>query len=82
MEMLREEMDKSDDEKGDIEEIPEGENMFMFFLLQGKPGTEPIQVFCDSGANFWFALESVTKKLVCVQTPPPLLGKFLNLGNV
>ena len=68
MEMLREEMSKSDEEHGNIEDIPEGENMFMFFLLQGKPNTEPIQVFCDSGANFWFALESVTKKLICVRT--------------
>ena len=29
----------------------------MFFLLQGKPRTEPIEVFCDSGANLWFAVE-------------------------
>ena len=27
-----------------------------------------MQVFCDSGANFWFAVESVTKKLISVQT--------------
>ena len=49
MEMLRKEMAKSDEEKGKLEDIPEGENIFMFLLLQGKPGTEPIQVFCDSG---------------------------------
>ena len=68
MEMLRKQMSESDFEDGEVEDIPEGENMFMFLLLQGKPGTEPIQVFCDSGANFWFAVESVTKKLVCVRT--------------
>ena len=68
MELLREKMDISDFESGQVQDIPPGQNMFMFFLLQGKPGTEPIQVFGDSGANFWFATESVTKKLVCVQT--------------
>ena len=68
LEMLKNEMEKSDFEHGNIEAIPEGENMFMFFLIQGKTGTEPIQVFADSGANFWFALESVTRKLVCIKT--------------
>lgn len=68
MVMLKKQMTESDYEKGEVESIPEGENMFMFLLLQGKPGTEPIQVFCDSGANFWFAIESVTKKLVSVRT--------------
>ena len=68
MEMLREEMAKVGSENGKIDDIPEGENMFMLVLLQGKPGTEPMQVFCDSGANFWFAKESVTKKLISVQT--------------
>ena len=82
MEMLRNEMAKSDMEKGDIDDIPEGENMFMFFLLQGKPGTEPIQVFCDSGANFWFAVESVTKKLISVQTYKGALPINVAGGNV
>ena len=68
MEILRNEMTKSDTENGKIEDIPEGENIFMFLLLQGKQGTEPIQVFCDSGANFWFAVESVTRKLISVRT--------------
>ena len=68
MDMLKREMAASEFEDGEILDMPEGENMFMFFLLQGKPGTEPIQVFCDSGANYWFAVDSVTKKLVCVQT--------------
>ena len=68
LDMLKHEMESSECENGDIQEIPEGENMFMFFLMQGKPGTDPIQVFCDSGANFWFAVDSVTKKLVSVQT--------------
>ena len=72
---------KSDDEHGAIENISEGENMFMFFLLQGKPNTEPIQVFCDSGANFWFALESVTKKLICVQTHKGPLPISIGGGN-
>ena len=82
MEMLRNEMAKSDVEKGEIDDIPEGENMFMFFLLQGKPGTEPIQVFCDSGANFWFAVESVTKKLIAVQTYKGALPINVAGGNV
>ena len=68
MELLRKEMSESEFENGDVADIPEGENMFCFFLLQGKPGTEPMQVFGDSGANLWFAVESVTKKLVCVRT--------------
>ena len=68
VEILREQMEKSDFEEGEIADIPEGENMFMFFLLQGKEGTEPMQVFSDTGANLWFAVESVTKKLVSVQT--------------
>ena len=57
MDMLYREMDQSDFENGKIESIPEGENMFMFFLLYGNEGTEPIQVFADSGANYWFAIE-------------------------
>ena len=68
LDMLKSAMKDSEFEGGKIQDLPQGENMFMFFLLQGKPGTDPIQVFCDSGANFWFAVESVTKKLVCVQT--------------
>ena len=68
LDMLKVAMAGSDVESGQIQEIPQGENIFMFFLMQGKPGTDPIQVFCDTGANFWFAVESVTKKLVCVQT--------------
>ena len=67
-ELLKAEMSKSDFESGEVAEIPEGENMFQFLILQGKPGTEPIQVFCDSGANLWFGVESVTKKLVCLRT--------------
>ena len=66
--MLKTAMDDSDFESGEIEQIPSGENIFMFFMMQGKAGTDPMQVFCDSGANFWFAVDSVTKKLVCVQT--------------
>ena len=68
MNLLREKMDNSDFEQGEVQDIPKGESLFMFFLLQGKAGTEPIQVFGDSGANFWFANDSVTNKLVCVQT--------------
>ena len=68
MVLLKEKMAGSVFEQGEVVDLPEGEHMFMFLLLQGKPGTEPIQVFCDSGANFWFAVDSVTKKLVCVQT--------------
>ena len=68
MDMLRDKMDSSDFESGHVQDLPAGQNMFMFFLLQGKSGTEPIQVFGDSGANFWFATEAVTKKLVCVRT--------------
>ena len=68
MDMLRKEMSTSDFEHGEVQDIPKGESLFMFFMLQGKKGTEPIQVFGDSGANFWFANDSVTKKLVCVQT--------------
>ena len=56
MDLLKKEMTSSDFEKGFIQDMPKGENMFMFFLLQGKAGTDPIQVFCDSGANFWFAM--------------------------
>ena len=68
MDLLKKEMKSSEFENGEIKDLPKGENMFMFFLLQGKPGTDPIQVFADSGANWWFARDSVTKKLVCVQT--------------
>ena len=68
LDLLKSEMKNCSFENGDIAEIPSGENMFMFFLMQGRRGTDPIQVFCDSGANFFFAVESVTKKLVCVQT--------------
>ena len=82
LEMLEREMEKSDFEHGDIEAIPEGENMFMFFLIQGKQGTEPIQVFADSGANFWFALESVTKKLVCIKTHKDPMPITIGGGNV
>ena len=68
MKLLKKEMSESEFESGEVADIPPGENMFMFFMLQGKPGTEPMQVFGDSGANLWFAVESVTKKLVCVRT--------------
>ena len=82
LEMLREEMKNSNFETGDIEEIPDGENMFMFFHIQGRSGTEPIQVFADSGANFWFALESVTKKLVCIKTHKNPMPITIGGGNV
>ena len=82
LDMLRKEMEVSDFEHGEIEPIPDGENMFMFFLIQGKPGTEPIQVFADSGANFWFALESVTKKLVCIRTNKDPMPITIGGGNV
>ena len=45
--LLKNEMKNSEFENGDIQEIPEGKNMFMFFLMQGKSGTDPIQVFSD-----------------------------------
>ena len=67
-ELIKNEMSRSEFENGEVAEIPPGENMFTFLMLQGKPGTEPMQVFCDSGANLWFGVESVTKKLVCVRT--------------
>ena len=82
LDMLKKEMEVSDFEHGEIEPIPDGENMFMFFLIQGKPGTEPIQVFADSGANFWFALESVTKKLVCIRTNEDPMPITIGGGNV
>ena len=82
LELLQTEMERSDFEDGNIEEIPPGESMFMFFLLQGKRGTEPIQVFADSGANFWFALESVTKKLVCIKTHKHPMPITIGGGNV
>ena len=56
--------------------------MFMFLLLQGKPGTEPLQVFCDSGANFWFARESVTKKLISVRLHKGALPINIAGGNL
>ena len=82
MDMLKQEMTKADFENGDIQDIPEGESLFMFLLLQGKPGTEPMQVFCDSGANFWFAVESVTRKLVSIQTYKGSLPINVAGGNV
>ena len=82
VDLLRKEMENADFENGKIEDIPEGENMFSFFLIQGRDGTEPIQVFADSGANFWFALESVTRKLVCVKTHKDPMPITIGGGNV
>ena len=82
LDMLNEEMEKCDAEDGLIENIPEGENMFQFFLLQGKPNTEPIQVFADSGANFWFSLESVMQKLISVRTHKGAMPIAIGGGNV